>query len=433
MFMKKILILILKNISKGIIWRHRPIIIAITGSVGKTSVRDAIFAVISRRFAVRKSVKNYNNEIGVPLSIIGVKGDRGLFGYVGAVLKGLYLCFFGVKNFPKFLVLEMGADKPGDIKYLAGFIKPHIAVVTAIGEMPVHIEFFPERDALIKEKMNLLEALPKDGIAILNYDDLSVRDMRSVLTDKNVLLTYGFGSGAMVKGDNYEIRGLEEKDSIDRSLYMNFKVEFGGSIIPVRIPNLLGSSQAYATLAASAVALSLGINLLEISEGLRGYHSPAGRMKLIKGIKNSWIIDDTYNSSPLAVDAALDTLAKFDKYRKIAVLGDMMELGQFMEDAHRLTGKRAAEACDLIIAVGQRARFIYDEAVMSGFSKDNIFYFDHHQLTEAGELLQGKIKTNDVVLVKGSQYMRMEKIVKEVMAEPELAGDLLVRQDWSDA
>lgn len=428
--MKTILKFILKTISRIILWRHKPVVVAITGSVGKTSVRDAVFAVLNKRFAVGKSIKNYNNEIGVPLSIIGVKSTVGFLGYILVILKGIYFCFFGTGKYPKFLVLEMGADKPGDIKYLTNFVKPQIAVITAIGEMPVHIEFFPERDALIKEKMNLLEALPKNGVAILNYDDLSVRDMRSVLTDENVLLTYGFGGGSIVKSDNYEIRGLEDKNSIDRNLYMSFKVEFRGSIVPVRIPGLLGSSQAYAALAASAVGLSLGMNLSEISEGLRDYHSPIGRMKLIKGIKNSWIIDDTYNSSPLAVDAALDTLAKFENYGKIAVLGDMMELGQFTEEAHRFVGGLAAKVCDLIIVVGQRARFIFEEAVVSGFPKDNIFYFDHHQSAEAGELLQSKIKTGDVVLIKGSQYMRMEKIVKEVMAEPELADDFLVRQDW---
>lgn len=409
-------------------------IIAITGSVGKTSARDAVFVLISKRFLVRKSAKNYNNEIGVPMSVIGsANGKLKILEYLSVIFRGIFLFFRKDGSFPRFLVLEMGADKPGDIKYLVDIARPNIAVVTAIGEMPAHIEFFPERDALIKEKSRILTALPENGTAILNYDDLSARDMRHLLPENTPVLTYGFGSGAVVKGDNYFIGGIEDKNNLDMHLYMSFKIAYNGSTVPVRIHNLLGHSQSYAVLAAASIGLALGMNLLEIAEGISGYIPPPGRTKLLKGIKNSWIIDDSYNSSPLAALSAMETLEAFKDYRRIAVLGDMLELGEYTEKAHRNLGAKAAEVCDFIIAVGLRAKFIYDEALSRGFNKENIFYFDQHQIEEAGKFLQKKIHSGDMILIKGSQEMRMEKIVKEIMAEPEKAKELLVRQDWQDA
>ncbi|MEK7627715.1 MAG: Mur ligase family protein [Patescibacteria group bacterium] len=432
--MKLFLQFILKYISKFILWRYAPVIIAITGSVGKTSARDAVFTLILKRFMVRKSVKNYNNEIGVPMSVIGSGGGKlTIFEYLNVIFSGIFLFFWKNNNFPRFLVLEMGVDKQGDIKNLTDIVRPNISVVTAIGEMPAHIEFFPERDALIEEKMQLLMALPENGVAVLNYDDLSVRDMRYSLSENISILTYGFGSGAVVKGDNYAIGGIEDKNNLDTNLYMSFKIAYNGSTVPVRICGLLGYSQAYAVLAAASIAIALGMNLLEITEGIGDYISPPGRTKLLKGIKKSWIIDDSYNSSPLAAISAIETLAIFKDYRKIAILGDMLELGEYTEKAHCNLGVKAAEVCDFIIAVGLRAKFIYDEALSRGFNKENIFYFDQHQVEEAGKFLQKKINSGDMILIKGSQEMRMEKIVKEIMAEPEKAKELLVRQDYKDA
>lgn len=432
--MKIILQFILKIISKIILWRYNPVIIGITGSVGKTSVKEAALAILRRRFNVRGSVKNYNNEIGVPLSIIGSEsGGKSFWRWLKIITRGLYIGLVGSGGFPRILVLEMGADKPGDIGYITKFVKPRIGVVTAIGEMPAHIEFFPERDALIREKFELVRSLSADGTAILNYDDLSVRDMRNNLPDRAVIITYGFGEGSMVKGSDYKISGMENRGTLLDMLCMSFKMEFQGSLVPMKIPGLLGRAQVYAVLAASAAALSLGMNLVEISEGISGYRSPAGRMKLLGGIKNSWIIDDSYNSSPLAAVSALETLEKFEGYRKIAVLGDMLELGGYTERAHTELGGQAAAICDLIFAVGPRANFIYQGALSFGFDRSNIFFFDQHQVGEAGKLLQDKIRDGDVILIKGSQSMRMEKIVKEIMAEPERAQDLLVRQEWPDA
>ena len=426
--LRHLLQLLLKTLSQIVLWKYKPTIVAITGSVGKTSAKEAIYTVLKNHFQTRRNLRNYNNEIGVPLTILGLEtGGRSIGKWLKNFFKALAMIIFKV-NYPEILVLEMGADKPGDIKYLISFALAKIGVITAIGQFPVHLEFFPERDKLIEEKSALIKSLPKNGLAILNYDDLSVRAMRDNAPAKTRIITYGSGQGADLRFANYELRitNLEEGD-----FGITFKLEYEGSVVPMRLKKCLGKQQAYAAAAAAAVGLNFGLNLVNISNALKKYRPLAGRNNLIKGIKNTWIIDDTYNASPSATIAALETLnqfpakdAKGEKKRKIAVLGDMLELGELTEEAHRQVGQEAVLTADLIFTVGERARFIADEVRKSGFDREKIFEFDRAE--EAGRILQEKLEPGDIILVKGSRAMKMEKIVKEIMAEPEKASKLLV-------
>ncbi|OGZ37305.1 MAG: hypothetical protein A3D38_00065 [Candidatus Portnoybacteria bacterium RIFCSPHIGHO2_02_FULL_40_23] len=440
--MRKILQHLLKILSKIVLWKYKPEIVAVTGSVGKTSAKEAIYRVLKPHFNARRNLRNYNNEIGVPLTILDLEtGERSIKKWLKNFLKALAMILFKT-DYPEILVLEMGADKPGDIRYLVSFVPIKIAVVTAIGQFPVHLEFFPEKDKLIEEKAALIETLPKNGLAVLNYDDLSVRDMREKVSKNTKLITYGFGEGANLKISNYElqIRDLEKND-----FGVNFKTEYEGSLVPIRLRKTLGKQHVLAAGAAAAVGLNFGLNLVDISSALRKYRPLPGRTNLIKGIKNTWIIDDTYNASPSAVSAALEILnecaavsekdqptfakaAAGKQKRKIAVLADMLELGQYAEEAHREIGKKAASIVDLLFVVGARAQFIADEAKKHGLSHKKIFEFNEPE--KAGLILQEKLEPGDIILVKGSQSMRMEKVVKEIMAEPEKAKKLLVRQDW---
>jgi len=181
------------------------------------------------------------------------------------------------------------------------------------------------------------------------------------------------------------------------------------------------------------------MNLVEIAEALKNYQPPIGRLHLIRGIKNTWLIDDTYNSSPSSSLGALDLLAKMaeasgggEPVRKIAALGDMLELGSFTEEAHRQIGAKASRVADILLAVGEKSIFMADEAKKNGLANENVWYFASSE--EAGRELQNLIREGDIILVKGSQGIRMEKIVKELMAEPERAKELLVRQEegWDD-
>lgn len=420
---------LLKNLSARVLKKYRPFIIAVTGSVGKTSTKEAIFSVV-KKFdpSVKKNFGNYNNEIGVPLTILaGNEKITGILGYLKILFRGIILLVFRCQ-YPKTLILELAADKPGDIKYLTEFIKPNISVITAIGEIPVHVEFFSGPKSVAKEKSGLVEATVPNGRVILNYDDEVVLEMKQ--KSKAQVLTFGFSPEAEIKAINYEIHtpSLEAWDNTSEQSGISFKLEYGGSFVPVRLSNVFGKQAVYAAMAAASCGLSLGMNLVDISEALKSYKSSAGRMKMLKGIKNTWIIDDTYNAAPLSMSAALETLKNLKNgFRKIAVLGDMKEIGKYSEEAHKTIGEDAAGFVDLLLTVGEKARFIKTGAFEDGLSEDKIFHFETSD--EAGRFLQDKIQQGDLILIKGSQSMRMEKITEEIMAEPEKAKDLLVRQD----
>ncbi len=418
--MKKILEWILKKISSAILKRHRPLVVGVTGSMGKTSTKEAIFAVLSSKFKVRRNLKNYNNEIGVPLAIIGGEsGGRSLFKWLSVFLKGTEI-IISQDEYPEVLVLEMGADKPGDIKYLTSFVDLNIGVITGIGEIPVHIEFFKSPVQVAREKAGIIDFLGKDDLAILNFDDERVKLLAQKTRAK--ILSYGFSDAAKVRATNYELNIVPDMESCG----IIFKIEYQGKTIPVRKEGIFGKHQAYAMLAGVAAGMGLGMNLLEAVEALGAFKPPRGRLQMIEGVKRTWILDDTYNASPTATLAALETLAQFEGRRKIAVLGDMLELGEFTENAHFLVGRKAAESADLFFAVGDRMRFAA-QAAQEKTSKQKIFWFE---TAEAAKLpLQKMIQKGDVILVKGSQSMRMEKIVEEIMAQPQKASELLVRQE----
>ncbi len=419
--MKKLLKKILRALASAILRKYNPDVIAITGSVGKTSTKEAIFIVLEQKFNVRKNIKNYNNEIGIPLTIIGKEsGGKSLFRWLSVGFAGLRLILFKDKKYPQILILELGADHPGDIKYLASFVKPKIGIITAVA--PVHTEFFKNLESVAKEKGELIKALPKDGLAILNNDDKLVAEMASLTKAK--ILTFGFGANSGV--------GASE---IKNNTGINFKIRYQGNVLPVTLENIIASHLIYSVLPAFAVGARYNLNLIEIAAALKKYKSPPGRMNLISGIKKTQIIDDTYNSSPQAAAAALKVLTGLKVppgSRRYAVLGDMLELGGLSEPAHREIGALVAELnIDVLITVGELSRDIAKNAKTAGMSEDLIFSFA--ATSEAGKFLQSRIGDGDIILIKGSQGMRMEKIVKEIMADPQFANELLVRQgkEWT--
>jgi len=446
--MRSILQYILKILAKIVLWKYQPEIVGVTGSVGKTSAKEAIYQVLKKQFRVRRSRENYNNEIGVPLTILGLDtAGRSFIGWLKNFFKAGIVIFWG-RNYPEILVLEMAVDRPGDMKYLLDFVPVKLGVITAIGQFPVHLEFFPEKGKLVEEKALLVKLLSKNGLAVLNYDDLTVRMIGDDLSEKTKTIQYGFGQGADLKVFNFQFfppaggpaGGLERGD-----FGVSFKLDYQGSIVPFKLNKVLGKQSVYAAAAAVVVGLNFGLNLVEISTALRKYRALAGRAKLIKGIKNSWIIDDSYNSSPSAALAALEILEELSRpaadietevlhsspkktlpeVKRIAVLGDMLELGEDTEAGHRQVGQKVAATVDLLFAIGERARFIAEEARQQGLAQEKIFEFSRPE--QASLAVQKKLSPGDIVLVKGSRAIHLEKVVKEIMAKPEKADRLLVR------
>lgn len=413
---KKIITNILIWEAKAFLARANPQIIGITGSSGKSSAKDAMAGLLERKFRVRKSMKSYNSELGLALAVLGLgTAWRSPIGWIKNLFWGFKEMF--QKTDPEILVLEMGVDRPRDLEKLLKIVKPKIGVVTAIGEVPVHVEFFSGPEEIAKEKGRLVKALPASGHAILNFDDLAVWDLRE--ESRSPIISYGFAAGADVRASNHKI-SLEEGTA--------FKLNYKESSVPVRLQNVFGKHHIYAALAAAAVGILYGMNLIEISQALAAYRPPPGRLSLINGIKESFILDDSYNASPLATHAALDALGELqNKGRKVVVFGDMLEIGRFTIPAHKTVGGKTAKIADYFLTVGPRSKFAAEEAVSQGMEKSKVVGFSTSK--EAAQYLKQIIEKNDLILIKGSQAMRMERVVEEIMAEPERAGELLARQD----
>lgn len=438
---KKILVSILTIQSRLILRKYKPFIIAVTGSVGKTSTKDAIFCVLKSPMVcndqnlcyVRKSEKSMNSEIGLPLSIIGVPNQwKNLSGWLNNIIIGFGL-IFRQKEYPDCLVLEVGADHPGDIKKVTQWLKPDIAVITRISRTPVHVEFFSSPEQVFEEKMYLAKAVKDKGVVVLYADDEKTLSIKNDLekSGKSVI-TYGLSENANIRGIDETVT-YEEINGIKAPVGLSFKLDMKSRVLPVYIKGGLGSSYIYTLLAATAVGQARGMSEDSIVKALNEYKVTAGRMNVLEGVNNSILIDDTYNSSPDAVISALDTLKKISIFGdKIAVLADMMELGKHAGSEHRNIGSEVAPVVSRLVTVGQRSRMTAEEAIKNGLFADKVNSFDKAE--EAIEFLKPLIKKGDLVLIKGSQSMRMEKITKALLNNPEQASELLVRQDkeWQE-
>jgi UDP-N-acetylmuramoyl-tripeptide--D-alanyl-D-alanine ligase len=422
--MKTLLKKIISNIliweSKLVLKKYKPSIIAVTGTVGKTSTKDAIYTVLSSSFYVRKSDKSFNSEIGIPLTILGCKnGWSDPLVWISNILEGLELILFK-SDYPKVLVLEVGADHPGDIESVSKWLKTDVVVINKIGDVPVHVEFYASVDDVVREKAFLIKSLKTDGTLVLYGDDKKVSAMANGVSQ--TVFTFAINEMATVTASNIAVDYDENKFPKG----MIFKLNHKGNSIPVKIPGILGAQQVYPLLAGATVGIVKGIAIGKIIDSFEKHNAPKGRMNILAGINNSIIIDDTYNSSPDALREGLNTLANLQvSGKRIAVLGDMMELGNFSNDEHRKAGVQALQSCDLLVTVGPRAK------LMSAPS-DRVMSFDRSK--DAGEYLKGIVSSGDVVFVKGSQSIRMERVSKTLLAEPEKAEYLLVRQDkeWLD-
>jgi UDP-N-acetylmuramyl pentapeptide synthase len=424
-YLKQAVVWIITLEAKLVLKKYQPKIVAVTGNVGKTSTKDAIFSVLSESFSARKSPKSFNSEIGLPLTILDMyNGWSNPFKWIRIFLQGLALLLLP-NHYPKWLVLEVGADRPGDIKKISEWLFPDVAVFTKMSRVPVHIEFFESPEKLLQEKLFLAKSLNPHGVIVYNYDDEDIKE--AIKSFSQTKISFGFGEGAQISASNYKVI-YQTKNKVKQPAGLSFKLNFQGNVMPVSIKGTLGRHQIYPALAAIASAAALGINLVKSGEGINNFITPPGRMRILKGVKSSVVIDDSYNSSPVALAEAVSVLESLNvSGRKIAVLGDMLELGKFSIEEHKKAGREVGRFVDFLITVGVRARYIAEAAEEAGFLKDRIFVFDDSRL--AGKHAELLLKENDVVLVKGSQSMRMEKAVEEIMAEPLRKEELLARQD----
>jgi UDP-N-acetylmuramoyl-tripeptide--D-alanyl-D-alanine ligase len=418
-FFKNVVIAILTLEARFLLQKMKPKIVGITGSVGKTSTKEAISTVLKSAYSVRASEKSFNSDIGVALTILGLSnGWNNPFMWVWNICVGAFRVLV-TRSYPEILVLELGVDHKGDMARLTSWIKPDIAVVTALPDVPVHVENFSSPEEVIAEKMLLVKALTHDGVFVYNNDDQKIVSFVPEIRQKSVGYSRYSVSSFMIQQDEVEYEnGLP--------CGMHFTVTHDGKHVQIRVHNSLGIQHAYTCAAALAVGIECGVSLLQGAEALKNPHAPRGRMRLIAGVEDTLIIDDTYNSSPTACMLALDTLRELSGARKIAVLGDMLELGSFSVAAHERVGMHAKDV-DFLYTLGERSEKIAEGALSNGLSEKNIF--QHETTEELIEQLRPTLQKGDIILVKASQGMRAEKIVYALMADKVKAKELLVRQD----
>jgi UDP-N-acetylmuramoyl-tripeptide--D-alanyl-D-alanine ligase len=348
-------------------------VIGITGSVGKTTTKELVASVLARRYLTLKSEASYNNEIGLPVTLLHLTSAH------------------------ERAVLEMGMYDVGEIADLARMAQPHVGVVTIIS--PVHLERAGTFKRIVEAKTELVEALPPapEGTAILNYDDESVREMAD--STRARVFYYGLSPQADLWADRIEGLGLDG---------IRFRLHHGDETLHVKVP-LLGRHSVHTALRATAVGLVDGLTWQEIIEGLRGVE-PSDQLRLVAvtGPEGATILDDTYNASPASTIAALNLLDELEG-RRIAVLGDMLELGHYEREGHEKVGMRALEVADVLVTVGALGRIIGETALRWGMSSDRVHMLEN--IDEVIRLLKQLVRGNDVVLVKGSRAMKMEEVV----------------------
>ncbi|MDO8742130.1 MAG: cyanophycin synthetase [bacterium] len=413
--LKSIVVSMLAIAARSVVQRYHPRIVMITGSVGKTSTKDAVATVLASRFYVRKSEKSFNSEFGVPFTILGVSNPWGNpLAWLSIVRSTLALLVLP-NHYPNMLVLEVGADRPGDLKRIVRIATPDAVVVTRLPEIPVHVEAYASPEAVREEEFSPAYALPPASPLIISSDDQYALDMAMRIPAH--IISYGSSENAMVR-----ISSAKCHEKSRKVIGMQANVSVEGEKGELVVHGSVGSVQLLPAAAALAVGRAFHIPLPEAIKALEAYVPPPGRGRILEGLNGSIIIDDSYNASPAAVEEALETLKHFPHAkRRIAVLGDMLELGRYSVMEHEHIGKLARSAADVVVAVGIRSR-----AFVTVPGDAEVQSFDTAQAVV--HALPELVQKGDVILVKGSQSVRTERIVEALLANRSDVAKL-VRQE----
>jgi UDP-N-acetylmuramoyl-tripeptide--D-alanyl-D-alanine ligase len=346
-------------------------VVGVTGSSGKTSTKELIASVLRVRFKTKATEGNLNNHIGVPLTIIRIDEDD------------------------QYGVIEMGMNHPGEIAPLADMALPQIGVISSIG--PAHIEFFVDQAAIAAEKAELIAALPAEGLAVLNSDDEWSR--RIAHRTRARVAWVGSGPDSTWRAEDLQVA----------TDHLSFRLRHNGSSARVRLP-VVNRVMVSNALLAAAVGRECGLTMDEIARGLEAVKLPGARMQVLK-VEGAWIINDAYNANPDSMKAALTALHEFpNATRRLAVLGTMGELGLHAAELHFITGEYAAkQGVEYLIAVGPQAEAYARGAIAGGLTHQQII--SAQDSAEAAEALKPMLREGDAVLVKGSHFMGLERLV----------------------
>jgi UDP-N-acetylmuramoyl-tripeptide--D-alanyl-D-alanine ligase len=368
----------LQKLAQNTLYEHPVKVVGITGSIGKTSTKEFTSALLEGQFNVLKSEGNFNNHLGLPLSVLRLREEH------------------------QVAVLEMGMRQSGDIRCLTQIAPPDVAVITNV--MPVHLEFLKSMASIADAKKEILEGLKPNGIAVLNGDDPWVNKISSVWKGEKVF--FGYSQNWDISAQNIQKLGLNG---------MFFELNYGGQREKIALPSFYDSTLSN-FLAAVAVALTFSVPVENIKERAAQIKPAAKRGTVFLLEDDKTLIDDSYNSNPAALDATLKSVAELPAKRKIAVLGDMLELGEDSVKYHNSAGKQVVEnGFDLLVTIGSLSKHMAEGAEEMGMSRDHIHIFEDSK--EAAKKLGGLLEKGDLILVKGSRGIKMEIIMEQLIEE----------------
>lgn len=383
--------------TKDYLRRYQPLIIGVAGSTGKTMTKEAIKLCLEQDHLVRAAPGSYNTPIGVALSLLGLTARQAerhwLRLLTGSRIKEL------VDEEPRIVILELGADRPGDIDFLVRQLPFTIGVVTNV--QSTHLRLFSNQDMVAHENLSLVVDVPESGYTILNADDPQVAQMAE--HSKGTTIYFGQSPQA-------DVRLLRAARLNSHGFACEIKVR--GTLHELHLPHIVARYQLSNILAALAVVVALEANLKTAFQSLSKLQPPPGRMRLLPGREGSRLLDDSYNASPESTLAALDTLQELPARRRLAILGDMLDLGIQTFPQHQIVGERAAQVADVFVTVGDNMR----TAAATALNTDDTDVHHFQDSRDVGKWIADFLQPEDLVLIKGSRDMRMEEVTKRLIA-----------------
>lgn len=398
----------LKKIGRRILWlrardylkKYHPLVIGIAGSTGKTLVKDALTAVLSRHRHVRSSPYSYNTRLGVALTILGIN-QKSVAKHWLRLLTGSRIRELAGPE-PEIIILELGADAPGDIDFFSRELPFKIGLIT--NAQSSHLRLFTSKEMVAHELASLIVGLPRDGYAVLNGDDPLIKPLKEV--SKAPVIYFGESPDAAIR--------LMRWHRLP-NLGLTCELKIGHKRLEFNPRHIIASYQLPLLLSALAPVQALGLPVEPALTDLQSVRPPAGRLRRFSGLNGSIILDDSYSSSPEGAALALDLLASLPARRRIAILGDMLDLGGVTVTKHEELGLHAAKSAHVLLAVGENMAKAGASALKSGLPVD-IHHFASSR--DVGKWLPAFIQAGDLILVKGSRKIRMENIVERMLADP---------------
>lgn len=411
---------LLEKTAQALVVKYKPLVICVTGSVGKTSVKNAIASTLSESYVVRSTPKNINNYFGVTISVIGgFEFKEGFWILLGILIRGLKQLYI-TNVFPEVLVIEVGAGEIGEIERVSKWLKPDLLVITNLPDVPAHLGVFGSKEKIMREKRFLVDAMDSDSLVFIDDSEKNMNYFTKNFLGRIVR----YNSKSFIDKSDYKILYTGKSGSV-APVGIQFKIDIYGDHNNLEFKDFIGKQNIKALLISELIAEKLGCQNNNILNGLLKYTPEPGRLKILKGkLDGVTIIDDSFNASPIAVENSLQNLLAIESgagHRKLAILGDMLSLGDESEEIHKNTASGDIAKVDILITVGEKS------VVWQNFNDDKLGLNKHFKnSTDTAKYIESIWKEGDIILFKAGYLIRLEKAIKYLS---NCSEEELVRQE----